>query len=276
MDVANLSGKTAVVTGAGSGIGRETALAFARRGANLALCDIDASGLAAVAADARALGREVSTHVVDVADREQMRAFAAAVHERVEAVDIVLNNAGVGLAGGLLDTALDDWQWIIGINLMGVVHGCHLFLPPMVRRRRGGHVVNVASAAGYAASDLLVAYAATKFAVVGLSEALRAELRPHGIDVTAICPGIINTSIVRAAKMVGPHATPEARQRMIDAYARRNYGPERVAENILRAMQRNRAVAPISPEAWALYYLKRFAPWALGPLARLTAARARG
>ena len=192
--------------------------------------------------------------------------FAAAVHAEVEAVDLLVNNAGVAIGGGSLYTSLTDWNWIVSINLMGVVHGCHYFIPPMVARGRGGHVANVASAAGYVGSAAMVAYSTTKFAVVGLSESLRDELAPHRIGVTAICPGLINTPITRSARMLGPDAMPAIRQRMIEFYQKRNYGPERVAANILRAVQRNRAVAPISPEAWLLYYLKRLMP---GPLMRI-------
>jgi NAD(P)-dependent dehydrogenase (short-subunit alcohol dehydrogenase family) len=139
------------------------------------------------------------------------------------------------------------------------VHGVHCFVPAMVRRGRGGHVVNVSSMAGYVASSTLPAYATTKFAVLGLSESLREELAPHGIGVTAVCPGIIDTAIVRTTPLRG--AGLEARrEEMVRAYRRRAYGPERVAENVLRAVQRNRAVAPISPEAWIFYYGKRWAP----------------
>jgi NAD(P)-dependent dehydrogenase (short-subunit alcohol dehydrogenase family) len=186
-----------------------------------------------------------------------------------------MNNAGVGLGGGLLHTTLDDWRWIVDINLYGVVHGCHFFVPAMVKRRRGGHVVNVASAAGYFASEALAAYATTKFAVVGLSEALRDELVPHGIGVTAVCPGIINTPITQTSRLRGPEATPEQRAYLVEAYRRRNYGPERVAENVLKAIQRNRAVAPISPEAWGMYLVKRFAPGLAARLGRSMAERTR-
>jgi NAD(P)-dependent dehydrogenase (short-subunit alcohol dehydrogenase family) len=276
VDVANLRGRTALVTGAASGIGRETSLAFARRGADLVLCDLDGSGLEETARRIRALGQgEVATHVVDVARREQMAAFADAVHARVEAVDVLMNNAGVAIGGGFLDTSLDDWGWILGINLLGVVHGCHFFVPAMVRRGRGGHVVNVSSAAGFVANEALAAYSTTKFGVLGLSEALRDELARHGIGVTCICPGLINTPITRAAKLVGPLASEETRREMVAAYERRGYGPERVAANVLRAVARNRAVAPISPEAWALYYAKRFAPGLLARLARWAGARQR-
>ena len=260
MNVANLAGRTAVVTGAGSGIGRASALAFARRGANLAICDVAEAGLAETEAAARNLGVDVLARRVDVAQAAEMQAFADAVHAQVEAVDLLMNNAGVGLGGGMLDTSLDDWHWIVDINLFGVVHGIHHFVPAMVRRGRGGHVVNVASMAGYAATSLLPAYATTKFAVIGLSESLREELAPHRIGVTAICPGVINTGIVTATRMRGAQATPEARAEAKRLYERRNYTPERVAENVLKAIQRNRAVAPVSPEAWIYYYLKRFAP----------------
>ena len=141
------------------------------------------------------MGRSVLARQVDVADREQMREFAAAAHAQAGPVDLLVNNAGVGLAAGFLDTELEDWDWILGINVLGVVHGCHFFLPPMVRRGTGGHVANVSSMAGFHASPVLNAYTTTKFGVLGFSEALREELRPHRIGVTAICPGMINTPI---------------------------------------------------------------------------------
>ncbi len=274
MDVRDLHGKTAVVTGAASGIGKATALALAKRGADLVVCDVDETGLAATAAAIEALGRNVFFRRVDVASRAQMQEFAAAVHERVPAVDLLINNAGVGLGASFRDTTLEDWDWIVSINLMGVVHGCHFFLPPMIARGHGGHVVNVSSAAGYVATEPLCAYATTKFAVLGLSEALREELERHRIGVTAVCPGIINTPITRTARLRGPAATPEARAQMVAFYERRNYPPERVAENILKAVQRNRAVAPISPEAWFLYYVKRLSPALLRVLNRWLARAA--
>ena len=129
-------------------------------------------------------------------------------------------------------------------------------------------MVNVASAAAFVATATLAAYSTTKYAVLGLSEALREELAPHGIGVTAVCPGMINTAITETTPLRGPDATPEMRRRIVDLYRRRNYGPERVAENVLRAVQRNRAVAPIAVEAWAMYYLKRLAPWLVAWLNR--------
>ena len=255
-----LDGKLALVTGAASGIGRETALALARAGADLALCDLNEAGLEETAAATRALGRQAVTRRVDVARADDVRAFAEQVHRAHEAVDILVNNAGVGLGGGTLDTSLEDWAWVLSINLWGVIHGCHFFIPPMVKRGRGGHVVNVSSAAGFLAAAQLAAYSTTKFAVFGLSEALRDELHPYGIAVTTVCPGIINTPITTSARMRGAAATPEARAALVEFYRRRNYGPERVAAAILKAIARRRAVAPVSPEARVMYVLKRLAP----------------
>jgi NAD(P)-dependent dehydrogenase (short-subunit alcohol dehydrogenase family) len=274
VDVSDLSGRVALVTGAASGIGRETALALARRGADLALCDVDEAGLAASRRDAEALGRRVLAQRVDVSDRAAMRAFADAVHAEHAAVDVLVNNAGVGLGASFLETPLEDWDWILGINLLGVVHGCHFFVPAMVARGREAHVVNIASMASYMPSEALSAYTTTKFAVRGLSEALRVELARHRIGVTAVCPGVIDTAITRNMRARGAAADPATRERGAELFRRRNYSPARVAENILRAIQRNRAVAPISPEAWIVWYLTRLAPGVVRRAMTAMAARA--
>lgn len=274
MNLASLTGKTVLVTGAASGIGLETALAFAGRNADLVLCDLDEAGLASAAERIEGLGCGVFARRVDVSSADQMRGFADEVHERVEAVDILMNNAGVAIGGPFLSTSLEDWNWILGINTLGVVHGCHYFIPKMVQRGQGGHVINVSSAAGYSASSALAAYNATKFSVLGLSEALWEELRPHSIGVTAVCPGLIDTPITRNARLVGEMDKPEKREEMVQGYQRRGYPPDRVARNILKAVEKNRLVAPISPEAWALYYMKRFAPWLLRRLGLRLAKRA--
>ncbi len=258
MDVRDLHGRSALVTGAASGIGRATALACARRGASLVLCDVDEAGLADVEREIRALGRHVLSRRVDVGSPTEMEAFAAEVHREREAVDLLVNNAGLG--GLFLETSLEDWEWIARINLFGVIHGCHFFVPEMVRQGRGGHVVNVASAAAYAPLPAQSAYAATKFAIVGLSECLRAEFAPFGIGVTAVCPGFIDTPIVEHSRLRGVAADPENRRRTLAFYRRRGYRPERVARNLLKAVQRGRTLAPISAEAWAMYYAVRAVP----------------
>jgi NAD(P)-dependent dehydrogenase (short-subunit alcohol dehydrogenase family) len=229
--------------------------------------------LAATQHDARRLGRDVLAERVDVGDSAQMQAFADAVHERAGAVDLLVNNAGVGLGAGFLETPLEDWDWIVPINLMGVVHGCHMFVPTMVERGHGGHVVNLSSVAGYFANPSLAAYTATKFAVLGLSEALRIELRPLGIGVTAVCPGLINTPITRNSRLRG--SAEAERERVVRLYERRNYGPDRVAQRIMYAVQCNRAVMPVTAEAWVMWWLARFAPSLARGVARAIDAGAR-
>jgi NAD(P)-dependent dehydrogenase (short-subunit alcohol dehydrogenase family) len=268
VDIRDLSGKTVLVTGAGSGIGRASALAFGSRGADLVICDVDEVGLAQTVETLEAQGRSVLSRRVDVGSPHEMREFAAEVHGEVRAVDILMNNAGVGLAASFLDTPLEDWDWLLRVNLWGVIHGCHFFLPPMVSRGAGGHVVNVASLASYMPSETLSAYTTSKYGVLGLSEALRVELHRHRIGVTAVCPGVINTALTTTSRMRGAAGAPGERERLTRLYQRRNYGPERVARNVLKAVQRNRAVAPISPESWIVYYLKRIAPGAVRALTR--------
>jgi len=172
-----------------------------------------------------------------------VRVFADAVHAEHEAVDVLINNAGVGWAAGSRHLAR-DWQWILSINLWGVIHGCHFFLPPMVRRGRGGHVVNVSSAAGFLATAQLAAYSATKFASSAsprrCARSSAARHRGH-----TVCPGIINTPITTSAPMRGRWRRPK-RARRWSSSTPPNYGPER-GEEILKAIARRRAVAPISP-----------------------------
>jgi NAD(P)-dependent dehydrogenase (short-subunit alcohol dehydrogenase family) len=265
-----LNGKTAVVTGAASGIGRATALALAAEGARLIVCDVNQPGLDQIAAE---LGAACTlARGVDVSKRDEMRAFADAVHALVPAVDILVNNAGVGLQGGLLETSLEDWDWVLGVNLGGVIHGCHLFVPKMIERR-AGHVVNVSSVLGYFGAPGIIGYVTSKFGVLGLSESLRAEAEPHGVSVSTICPGVIDTGIVAATKFsTGEHL----RARVQDAYHKRAYGPEKVAAAIVKAIKKRQPVVPVSPEAWVLYFLKRFVPGLGGPLGRAMARRVSG
>lgn len=251
--------KLALVTGAGSGIGRATALALAGEGANLVLCDINHDNLEGAAAEARALGGDVMARVVDVSKRDAVRAFAEEVHATLGPLDVLVNNAGVALVGSIADTSLDDWEWILSINLWGVIHGVHFFVPPMAARG-SGHVVNVSSVAGLVAAMPLGAYSTTKFAVVGLSEALRDELSQKGVGVTVICPGVINTPIVSASRNRGKYAGDAFRERTAKLYRQRDYGPDKVAAAILDAIEHNRGVVPVSPEAWALWAAQRVSP----------------
>jgi NAD(P)-dependent dehydrogenase (short-subunit alcohol dehydrogenase family) len=254
---ARFAGKAVLVTGAGSGIGQATAIAFAEEGAELFLCDVNEAGLAGTAAATARSGGRVHTFVVDVSKRDAMQRFADDVHSKVSAVDVLVNNAGVGLGARFLETSLEDWEWILSVNLWGVIHGCHFFVPAMARRGEG-HVVNVASAAGLVTIPDLAAYGTTKFAVVGLTEALREEVRSLGLGVTTICPGIVNTPITQSSPLRG--ARGATREQMIAFYRKRNYGPEKVGSAIVEAVVHRREIVPVAPEAWALYAMKRLMP----------------
>jgi NAD(P)-dependent dehydrogenase (short-subunit alcohol dehydrogenase family) len=244
-----------VVTGAASGIGRATAAAFARRGAHLYLCDLDPARLATVAAE---LGdRVVLAERVDVADRQAMAAFADAVHSRVDAVDVLVNNAGVAFAGRFLETSLDDFDWVMSINLRGVVHGCHYFAPRMVGQGRG-QIINVSSMLGFWGAPHVSAYVASKFAVLGFSQSLRTELSRHGVGVTAICPGMIATSIVDSGRF-GAEATSR-RSRVAGLFQKRGASPEVVAEAIVSASLHNPAMRPVALDSWIMWALTRVAP----------------
>ena len=258
----DLTGKRALVTGAASGIGRATALALADQGAALFLCDVNEAGLRDVEREVAARSRCLLARRVDVASRDQMRAFADAIHAQVPALDVLINNAGVGLSGGILTTTLDDWDWVLSINLKGVVHGCHFFVPGMVARGQGGCVVNVSSMAGYFGAPDMLGYVTSKFAVFGLSESLREELRPHGIGVAVICPGIVDTDIIRTTRMrTAPGLDPEqVRARVSKLYRQRNFTPERVGQAVVAAIRDGREVVPVTAEAWAFYLLSRLAP----------------
>ena len=259
-----------LVTGAGSGIGRATALRFAREGARLVLVDIDEGAAGQTARLVHDLGVAASVHSVDVSNAGAMQSFADTVCSEAGVPDIIVNNAGIGVAGRFLETPLEVLERLVGVNLWGVIHGCRLFGAQLVARGRGGHIVNLASAAAFAPSQILPAYSTTKAAVLMLSECLRAELAPHDIGVSAICPGIINTDIVRTTSYVGVDAGGLERRRgqAMRLYQRRGYGPERVAERILVAVRRNIAVMPVTPEALALRALSRLSPAATRRLAR--------
>ena len=269
------AGKLVAVTGAGSGIGRATALGFAANGAMVVAADLDLAAATTVAGLITGRGGSAHARQVDVAVADDMERFANWVRTEVGVPDVVVNNAGIAVVGPLLAHTEEDWQRIVGVNLLGVARGCRLFGTQMAERGTGGHLVNIASAAAFAPSASLPAYAATKAAVRMLSECLRAELAGSGIGVTAICPGFTSTPIARAARYVGlpPGAEDEVRETSARALGRRRFPPEKVALAVMRAVLRDQAVVPVNAEARVLYVLSRVAPGTLRALTRLEAQR---
>ncbi|MFD6298099.1 SDR family oxidoreductase [Streptomyces sp. NPDC060235] len=265
-------GQLVLVTGAGSGIGRATAFAFAEAGARVVAVDRDAESAARTAEMSRLIGSPAAwAETVDVSDEQAMEKLAEKVATEYGVVDVLVNNAGVGLSGSFFDTTPEEWKKLLDVNLWGVIHGCRLFGKQMADRGQGGHIVNTASAAAFQPSKALPAYSTSKAAVLMLSECLRAELAGQGIGVSAICPGLVNTNITATTRFAGVDATEEKRRqkRSTRLYGLRNYPPEKVADAILRAVVRNEAVVPVTPEARGAHLLHRFAPRALRAIARL-------
>ncbi len=258
MDTEDLTRRWVGVTGAASGIGQAIAENAARRGADLAICDIDPERLATVEESLRDSGADVIAGTVDVADHESVTRFAEVVHDRIDALDILVNNAGVTMAASALETTPEDWDWLLGIDLMGVINGCAAFGPAMRDRGAGGHVVNIASMDGLAAMEGFAAYSTAKFAVVGYSESLRAELAHCDIGVSVICPGAIRTSLVsempERGRFAGNYGT------RIRSENKKGASADRVADAVFRSVAKNRAVCPVTPLAWMTYYLKRIMP----------------
>ena len=261
------------VTGAGSGIGRETAFAFAREGAEVVVSDIDEASVKETAAEITARGGVAHAYVLDVSDPEAVEAFAERVSAEHGVPDTVVNNAGIGQAGRFLDTPAEEFDRVLDINLGGVVNGCRSFGRRLVERGTGGHIVNVASAAAYSPLQSLNAYCTSKAAAFMFSDCLRAELDEAGIGLTTICPGVINTNIINTTRFDAPVGKGEAvdgrRGQLGRLFALRHYGPEKVAKAIVSSVKKNKPIRPVAPEAYALYGISRVAPQALRSTARV-------
>jgi NAD(P)-dependent dehydrogenase (short-subunit alcohol dehydrogenase family) len=251
-----LEGARALVTGAGSGIGRAVALELARRGTRVLAVDLHADTAEKTAAACAETGPEAHGLLCDVADLDAVTALAGDVHDRFGPLDVLVNNAGVGMSGRFTEMSMDDWRWIRGVNLDGVVHCCHAFGPAMVERGHG-HVVIVSSGLGYTMHATEPAYVATKAAVLALSQCLRADWGSAGVGVSAVCPGVIDTPIVDATRYIGTRAESEERTRRLFS---RGHPPELVARDVVVAIQKDRVMVPSGWEAKAAWWAHRLLP----------------
>ena len=255
-------GKVAIVTGGASGIGRAVGQALAREGAIVVLADVQADLGQETAAGIASDGGKAEAVVLDVTDRDAVRALWVRVREQHGRLDYVFNNAGVNVAGELRDTTLEDWDRLIEVNLKGVVYGTHEAYA-LMREQGFGHIVNTASLAGLVPPVGEGAYAATKHGAVALSMALRAEARAFGVDVSVVCPGVIETPMVDTGTYLCLDKDDLLRELPIKLYS-----VDATAEIILNGVRRKRAIIIVTAFARIAWWIYRLAPAASGILAR--------
>ena len=263
--VNKIDGSLVLVTGAGGGIGGATAVAFAALGARVLCVDIDAEAAEKTAAGCAEAGGVAEPLVCDVADWDAVHRLAQTVAAEYGSLDVLVNNAGVGMNGRLAEMTVDDWRWIRSINVDGVVHGCLAFGPGMLERRSGA-VVNLSSGLAYTCRAAEPAYCTTKAAVLTLSRCLRADWGPRGVTVSAICPGVIATPIVRSTRYVGNQSAAAVRERT-ERLFRRGHPPELVASAVVDAVRSNRALITVGWEARAGWWLHRLLPLSVQEIA---------
>ncbi|KAA8970128.1 MAG: SDR family oxidoreductase [Mycobacterium sp.] len=256
------AGKRCFLTGAASGIGRATALRLAAEGAELYLTDRNADGLTATVADIRTLGGQVAEHrALDIADYRAVAAFATDIHADHPSMDVVMNIAGISAWGTVDRLSHEQWSNLVAVNLMGPIHVVETFLPPMIAAGRGGHLVNVSSAAGLIALPWHAAYSASKYGLRGMSEVLRFDLARHRIGVSVVVPGAVNTPLVNTVEIAGVDREDPTVKRWVDRFSGHAVSPERAAEKILTGVAKNRYLIYTSGDIRALYALKRLAWW---------------
>jgi NAD(P)-dependent dehydrogenase (short-subunit alcohol dehydrogenase family) len=256
--VKDLSGKRCLITGAASGIGRATALAAAGKGAELFLTDINGEGLASVGREIDNGGGKVShLRAADVSDHDAVVALAEEIHASHGSMDVVMNIAGVSTWGTIDRLGHQDWRKMIEINLMGPINVLERFVPPMIEADRGGHIVNVSSAAGLFGLPWHAAYSASKFGLRGVSEVLRFDLRRHEIGVSLVCPGAVRTPLVGTVEILGVDRNSRSVKRLFEVFEKRAVSPERVAAKILKGIERNRYLVFTSADIRVAYWFQR-------------------
>ena len=249
-------GAKAVVTGAGSGIGRAFALELAARGGQVVCSDINLESAQETVDMIEATGAKAFAVACDVSNFDQVQKLAETAAELLGApVDLLINNAGIGIGGRFSDTSLEDWKWAMGINLWGVIHGCHAFVPSMKATGRGA-IINVASAAAYTSAPEMSTYNVTKSGVLTLTETLSGELKKDGIRLSALCPTLVPTNIIKSGKLPGKY------QKLAD-HMLTNYSfvtAKSVAALTLDRLDRGKLYTMPQPDAKLLWLIKRTLP----------------
>lgn len=256
------TGKRCFLTGAASGIGRAVALKLAAEGAELFLTDRDAEGLETTVADARALGAQVSEYrALDISDYDAVADFAADIHARHPAMDVVMNIAGISAWGTVDQLTHQHWKSLIDVNLMGPIYVVETFIPPMMAAGHGGHLVNVSSAAGLVALPWHSAYSASKYGLRGMSEVLRFDLDRHDIAVSLVVPGAVKTGLVQTVQIAGVDRDDPKVKKWVDRFGGHAVSPERAADKILAGVRKKKYLIYTSGDIRALYAFKRLAWW---------------
>jgi NAD(P)-dependent dehydrogenase (short-subunit alcohol dehydrogenase family) len=257
----DLNGRKVFITGAASGIGRAIALACARDGAVLFLTDITADTLDETASLAKEAGATVAwTQAGDISDHDAVRAMAKEITSEHGAMDMVMNVAGIAEWGTITAMPHDSWQRLINVNLMGPIHVMEYFIPPMIEAGKGGHLVNVSSAAGIIGMPWHAGYSATKFGLRGISEVLRFDLRHHGIKVSLVCPGGVDTGLTRTIRIAGVDTTSRRFQKVLGRFRSHAVSPDKAAKAMLKGIRRGRFWVYTSPDIHAVHLLQRFFP----------------
>ena len=252
-----LDGRVAVITGAGAGIGRALARGLHAKGCHLALVDLDGQAAQAVATELAEAGaeRRITVHPADVADRERMRALASEVAEAHGSLHLLINNAGIGYEAAFPQTSLETWDKVLGVNLWGVIHDCHFFLPHLAKAEQA-HIVNMSSLFGYVGMAGQTVYCASKYAVRGLSEALWEELRGTSVGLTVVHPGSIATDIMKTSD----GDDPQLMDRLAAWYEDNAMPPHKAAARIIRGVETGKRRLLVTAEAYLADQLRRLFP----------------
>ncbi|MGC6512635.1 MAG: SDR family NAD(P)-dependent oxidoreductase [Parvibaculales bacterium] len=256
----NLNGKLFFITGAGDGIGKQTALLAARKGAQVIATDIHADSAMATAAEISATGQKAHGYGLDVTDREGFFELADKVRAQHGPVDILMNNAGVTVYASADKMTQEELDWVMGINFFGTVTGCNAFLPQMMEQG-SGHIINVSSILGLIGLPNQAGYCASKFAVLGYSESLRLEMADHNIAVTVVHPGGVTTRIAERARIMQTEDAEALQKKLAEDFAQMTItSPEKAAEIILRAVEKQKAKCLVGPDAKVVDWTKRLTP----------------